>query len=205
MDLRIGTYILAAILLSMMLFKSIKKRTTHARLQNHLARGEYDAFFKLLDAPLTNAFFSDYHLNFYRLNAYLLMDETQKVNETLELLLKYPSKHKNRVELVVKAFNIYLGEGDRVHARAMLDEILSWENDSYKALKQDCLRAYDIVILKKSNHIDELINVLDKTSGATRGRIEYFIALQFENAGNMEKRNEYLQLAKKDGFRQNAV
>lgn len=204
MDLRIATYILAAILISMMIFKAVKKRTTYTKLQNHLARGEYDAFFKLLEAPLTNAFFPDYNLNFYRLNAYLLMDDTAKVNETLELLLKYPTKHKDRVELVVKAFNIYLGEGDKKRSREMLDEIINWEGDEYKSLKQDCLRSYDIVILKKSNHIGELESVLDMVSGPTRGRIEYFIALQYENAGNMEKRNEYLHLAMQDGFRQGA-
>ena len=46
--------------------------------------------------------------------------------------------------------------------------------------------------------------MLDKTSGSQRGRLEYFIAVQYENAKNIQKRDEYLKRAAEDGFHYSA-
>lgn len=200
MDFRIATIVLGVILIGMISFKAVKKRTTYKKLRNYLAREQYDEFFKLIDAPLTNALYPDYNINYFKLNAYLLKEDYEKANETLELLLRYPLKHQQRVDLVRKAFNIYVGEGKRQQAKEMLDEILNWEGDEYKPCKRDAMLSYDIMILKKSNHIGELEALLDKTSGPQRGRLEYFIAVQYENAKNIEKRDEYLKRAAEDGF-----
>lgn len=200
MDFRIATIVLGVILIGMISFKAVKKRTTYKKLRNYLAREQYDEFFKLIDAPLTNALYPDYNINYFKLNAYLLKEDYEKANETLELLLRYPLKHQQRVDLVCKAFNIYVGEGKRQQAKEMLDEILNWEGDEYKPYKRDAMLSYDIMILKKSNHIGELEALLDKTSGPQRGRLEYFIAVQYENSKNIEKRDEYLKRAAEDGF-----
>ena len=200
MDFRIATIVLGVILIGMISFKAVKKRTTYKKLRNYLAREQYDEFFKLIDAPLTNALYPDYNINYFKLNAYLLKEDYEKANETLELLLRYPLKHQQRVDLVRKAFNIYVGEGKRQQAKEMLDEILNWEGNEYKPYKRDAMLSYDIMILKKSNHIGELEALLDKTSGPQRGRLEYFIAVQYENAKNIEKRDEYLKRAAEDGF-----
>lgn len=200
MDFRIATIVLGVILIGMISFKAVKKRTTYKKLRNYLAREQYDEFFKLIDAPLTNALYPDYNINYFKLNAYLLKEDYEKANEMLELLLRYPLKHQQRVDLVRKAFNIYVGEGKRQQAKEMLDEILNWEGDEYKPYKRDAMLSYDIMILKKSNHIGELEALLDKTSGPQRGRLEYFIAVQYENAKNIEKRDEYLKRAAEDGF-----
>lgn len=200
MDFRIATIVLGVILIGMISFKAVKKRTTYKKLRNYLAREQYDEFFKLIDAPLTNALYPDYNINYFKLNAYLLKEDYEKANETLELLLRYPLKHQQRVDLVRKAFNIYVGEGKRQQAKEMLDEILNWEGDEYKPYKRDAMLSYDIMILKKSNHIGELEALLDKTSGPQRGRLEYFIAVQYENAKNIEKRDEYLKRAAEGGF-----
>ena len=86
----------------------------------------------------------------------------------------------------------------------MLDEILNWEGDESKPYKHDALLSYDIMILRKSNHIGELEALLDKTSGSQRGRLEYFIAVQYENAKNIQTRDEYLKRAAEDGFHYSA-
>ena len=200
MDFRIATIVLGVILIGMISFKAVKKRTTYKKLRNYLAREQYDEFFKLIDAPLTNALYPDYNINYFKLNAYLLKEDYEKANETLELLLRYPLKHQQRVDLVRKACNLYVGEGKKQQAKEMLDEILNWEGDEYKPYKRDAMLSYDIMILKKSNHIGELEALLDKTSGPQRGRLEYFIAVQYENAKNIEKRDEYLKRAAEDGF-----
>lgn len=200
MDLRILTFVLAGILIAMMLFKAIAKRVIYTNLQNYLAHDQYDEFFALIDKRLTHALYPDYNLNYFKLNAYLIRADYKKANEMLELLLKFPTNHKQRVDLVTKAFNIYIGQEMKKEARAMLDEIVSWEGDEYKAIKKDCIRTYDIVGLKKANHIEELQELLEKAQGPVRGRIEYFLALQYENLGDIDKRDEYLKRAADDSF-----
>ena len=90
MNFRIATFVLSIILICMISFKAIKKRTTYKKLRNYLAREQYDEFFKLIDAPLTNALYPDYNINYFKLNAYLLKEDYTKANETLEMLLRYP-------------------------------------------------------------------------------------------------------------------
>ena len=52
----------------MVSFRPSRKRGNVQKLRNYLARERYDEFFKLIDAPLTNALYPDYNINYFKLN-----------------------------------------------------------------------------------------------------------------------------------------
>lgn len=179
---------------------SLKKRLLFRRLQGLLTAGDFDAFFELIDKPLTRILYPEYNLSYFKLNAYLLKDDTKAATEMLEDLLNRKLGKKQRRDLVVKAFNIYLGQENRKRTQALLEEIESWDDETMRGIQHECRRTYDIVILGKSNYIDEMEREVPETQGMMRGRLEYFLALQYENRGEKDKRDEWMERASKDSF-----
>lgn len=186
-------FVAIAIIAVVAIYLSVKKRTTFNRLQDMLSKGEYDAFFELIDKPLTRALYPAYNLTYFKLNAYILKGDDQAANDLFDQLLASKTSKTQRYDLVVKAFNFYVGQEDKKRSKAMLKEIESWEGEQFEQAQTDCRTTYDIVISKKSSYIDEMEAKLEQTSGAMRGRLEYLLAIQYENQGDKAKAEEYLQ------------
>ena len=179
---------------------NIKKRNLFQKLQSLLAHEQYDELFQLLDAPLTRLLYPEYNLSYFKLNAYLVKEDIQAANKLLEELLSRKLSKRQRYDLVIKGFNIYLSQENRKRAQELLEEIESWQDEQMNTIQHDCRRTYDIVILDSSNYIDEMEQELEGAQGMARGRIEYFLALQYENRGDHAKHDEYLERASSDSF-----
>lgn len=192
----VAVVIVAAVTIGM----NIKKRSVFRRLQSLLAGGEFDEFFKLIDAPSTRMMYPEYNLSYFKLNAYLIKDDAKEADKVLENLLSHKLNKRQRYDLVVKGFNIYVGQGNRKRAQELLEEIEGWQDEQMAPVQQECRLTFDIAILGKSDHIEEMEQQLDKTEGMARGRLEYLLALQYENRGNKAKRDEYLKQAAGDAF-----
>jgi len=59
---------------------------------------------------------------------------------------------------------------------------------------------YDTMILKRSDSIDALTKQIGEVDGAKRGRLEYLLALQYRNKGDMDAFNEHVKKAAEDSF-----
>ena len=188
----IVTIVMFVVLAIITLFISINKRTLFAKLEGLIEQGKFDEFFKRIDSPMTRLVYPDYNRTYFKLNAYMMKGDYKAANSVLDDLLSRKTSSEQRADLVVKAFNIYISLNKTKKAKAMLDEIDQLEDAKYSSAKEDCRMMYDIAILKKSNYIDQMERALDKMSGPARGRLEYLLALQYQNRGDMAKRNEYL-------------
>lgn len=179
---------------------AIKKRTTFDRLHGMLAAGDFDGFFKLIDAPFTRALYPAYNLMYFKLNAYLIQGDNERAHELLEQLLAHKTAPKQRVDLVIKAFNIYVGQQDRMGAKAMLKEIEGWTDENARGVQRECRRIYDIALKGSSAYIEEMKDEIAQASGTRRGQLEYFLSVQYENCGDKERAAEYLKRAGEDAF-----
>lgn len=120
----------------------------------------------------------------------------------LDELLACKLGDEQHTDLVLKAFNIYLGQEDAERSKAMLDEIDTWTDASRAPLRKDCHRMYDIAIDKSSDHIDEMLTELESADDLTKGRLEYYLSLQYGNRGDAEKEEEYLRRSAEHSFKQ---
>ena len=165
------------ICIAISVFFSVKKRTTFKRLQQLMAAKQWDDFDRLLDAKLTSMLYPRYNRDYLRLNSYLLRED-----------------HK-RVDLVIKAFNYYVGQEDRKKSKELLHEIKGFEGGQAEAVAHECQLMYDTMILKRHNDIPELERMLkeagdDKVKSC---RLEYLLALQYKNKGDEAKFQEFLE------------
>ena len=183
------------ICIAISVFFSVKKRTTFKRLQQLMAAKQWDDFNRLLDAKLTSMLYPRYNRDYLRLNSYLLREDHKRVDEMFDLLLGLNLPKMQRVDLVIKAFNYYVGQEDRKKSKELLHEIKGFEGGQAEAVAHECQLMYDTMILKRHNDIPELERMLkeagdDKVKSC---RLEYLLALQYKNKGDEAKFQEFLE------------
>ena len=77
-----------------------------------------------------------------------------------DLLLGLNLPKMQRVDLVIKAFNYYVGQEDRKKSKELLHEIKGFEGGQAEAVAHECQLMYDTMILKRHNDIPELERML---------------------------------------------
>lgn len=190
--LTIVTIAMFAVLAVITVFISIQKRTMFAKLGQLLEDGKYDEFFRHIDSRIARLVYPDYNRSYFKLNAHMIKGDWNEAEKLLDDLLARKVSDEQCADLVIKAFNIYISLSRGKKAKRMLDEIERLDSAKYGDSQQDCRMMYDIAILKQYNYIDRMEQALDRLHGPARGRIEYLLALQYQNKGDMAKRNEYL-------------
>ena len=167
------------ICIAVSVFFSVKKRTTFKRLQQLMAAKQWDEFDRLLDGKLTSMLYPRYNRDYLRLNSYLLREDHKRADEMFDLLLGLNLPKMQRVDLVITAFNYYVGQEDRKKSKELLHEIKGFEGGQAEAVAHECQLMYDTMILKRHNDIPELERMLkdagdDKVKSC---RLEYLLAL----------------------------
>lgn len=191
--LTIVTIVMFVVLAIISIAIAINKRRAFAKLTMLVEERKFDEFFRLIDAPFTRLTFPDYNRTYFKLNAYMVKGDDKAALEVLDDLLTRKTSAEQRADLIIKAFNVYISLNKGKKAKAMLKEIEQLDPSKYKSAQDDCRMMYDIAVLKKYNYIELMESALEKKSGPARGQLEYLLALQYQNKGNMEKRDEYLK------------
>ena len=171
------------ICIAVSVFFSVKKRTTFKRLQQLMAAKQWDEFDRLLDGKLTSMLYPRYNRDYLR------------ASEMFYLLLGLNLPKMQRVDLVIKAFNYYVGQEDRKKSKELLHEIKGFEGGQAEAVAHECQLMYDTMILKRHNDIPELERMLEDVGDdpVKRCRLEYLLALQYQNKGDEAKFQEFLE------------
>ena len=201
MEIDVGFIVLIAVTIALFLLDTVPKQVTYRKLQRLLDEGRYDELVAYTDTTLVRLYYRNYELTNLKLKAYLLKGDEENARKTLDDLLSQKLPEEQRADLVVRAFNAYLGWGDAEHAHELLDEIESWKDAKYDWKKKKCQRLYDIIILGKSDHIDQMKYELRAAQGADRAWLEYYIALQYQNRGDNKNYRKYRDLAMKHDFK----
>ena len=182
------------ICIAVSVFFSVKKRTTFKRLQQLMAAKQWDEFDRLLDAKLTSMLYPRYNRDYLRLVKVNPAD-AKATSEMFDLLLGLNLPKMQRVDLVIKAFNYYVGQEDRKKSKELLHEIKGFEGGQAEAVAHECQLMYDTMILKRHNDIPELERMLEDVGDdpVKRCRLEYLLALQYQNKGDEAKFQEFLE------------
>ena len=190
MDTQTFTIVLVVIFIIFVLFLEFEKRTIFKKLRYYLATNDFDAYYKTINSMLTKYLYPKYNRLYMTLNGYLFQKNYSEAQKLFEEMLSMHVNKKQRKDLVLKAFNYYIERKDKDHAKAMLEEIDTWDADTQK---EEAHRMYDIFILKKYSYIEEMEEQLKNASDFNKGMLAYLLSAQYENKGDMEKSKEYLK------------
>lgn len=193
MNDNIAFWIVFAVIMVVMIGGSqLYKRHLLKKFMSTLKNRDFDAFFKIADSLPSKYFFPYFNRLYMKMNAYMLMPDQKKIEETFEELLSLRLNKKQNLDISVKAFYYYVDEGKKGKCKELLDRVISLEDEG---AIQECQLMYDIFLCKKSNYIDTMEEQLKQAEGWNRGMLCYMLAVQYQNKGDQAKEQEYLDLA----------
>lgn len=200
-DMRFITIGLVVIMAALWVASAILRRQMYSKMERLFITGEYDELIEMTEGRLAQWLFASYNLAYLRLNAYIAKGDDKHALEIFDDLLRRRLPKRQRTDLVLKAFSFYMERGAAKQTKALLDEIEGWDEKS-AGIKSECRLMYDIVICKKTDYIDEMEEAFESTQGMKRGQLAYLLGLQYENKGDLAKRDEYMKQASSEVERQ---
>lgn len=172
---------------------SMHKRHTFRQLLTLFQAGKFDEYYSLLEAPLTKYHYPKFNRKFMRLNGLIVQKRHHAVEEAFDDLLSSKITPKQHREVVLKAFDYYLGRKKKPKVEALLAEIKSWNDEKNE---KACQRLYDIIMLDSYEHIDELEHELEgMKEPAERQYAEFLLAMQYKSKGDSKMEKHYLKMA----------
>ena len=142
MSMQILGIIILLLCIFLLLYSELKKRKTVSLLEHYLQSGEFGDYLTLLDSTFVTLVFPKFNRLYMRLNAYLFMDDEKNALKLLDIMLEMKVSKKQRVDLIVKAFNIYIEQNQYDKAEKLLDEIKTFDKD----IHLECKKTFDILL-----------------------------------------------------------
>ena len=117
------TIVLLILAVLMIVGPQIVQRMISPQIQSLYSQHKNKELLEYLDKPIARIAYPKWNVIFMKLNAYLADGDDANATRMLDELLVAHSSNEQRKELVVKAFDFYIGRGRYDDARALLPEI----------------------------------------------------------------------------------
>ena len=117
------TIVLLILAVLMIVGPQIVQRMISPQIQSLYSQHKNKELLDYLDKPVVRIAYPKWNVTFMKLNAYLSDGDDTNASRMLDELLAAHSSNEQRKELVVKAFDFYIGRGRYDDARALLPEI----------------------------------------------------------------------------------
>ena len=117
------TIVLLILAVLMIVGPQIVQRMISPQIQSLYSQHKNKELLDYLDKPVVRIAYPKWNVIFMKLNAYLADGDDANATRMLDELLAAHSSNEQRKELVVKAFDFYIGRGRYDDARALLPEI----------------------------------------------------------------------------------
>lgn len=187
----IGILIVIQVVLT--IFYQVLRNTKENQLIKAIQNNNFDELDRLLSAKSTKFFIGEYNREYLRLNALMMQGNKKQINASFDKLIPMAKNKKSKFDILTKAFEYYVFEEDKKHCDKLLKEIEKLED---QALLDACKMKYDVLVLKKTNHIAELEKDFDTLPLMQKFTNSFLLSEQYKNAGNPTKAKYYENLTK---------
>lgn len=171
----------------------ILKKKRMAKMIALMQNGNKKEFMELVNSKTTAMLFPKFNVEYMKLSYYILEGNQRKVNETFDFLLSMKLPKKQEEEITMRAFNYYVGLTDKDRTKKLIEKINAFSNTK---MKDEANMVYDIFILKRGNHIQDVLDQMEYTPEDAQGVNEYLLYVQYKNIGDKENAKKYEKLYK---------
>ena len=190
MDLRLIGIIVVALCVISLVYTEVQKRLIFSRYEKLFERGDFEGCIRLLDGPVAKIIYPRYNQLYMRLNAQMCLADADVSRRTIEEMLELRSSDKQRLVLLLRAFNFFVEQEDYGRAGELLEELREKASPEQLA---GCERTYAIFAEKSSAYVGEMEAELKDATGPERTTLLYLLSVQYENKGDAKRANEYLE------------
>ncbi|MBO4219075.1 MAG: hypothetical protein J5694_03360 [Erysipelotrichaceae bacterium] len=193
-------FMLAAIALTIaMIVWRLISRAREKKVTNELTAamlaGDFERFDALADDPATKRIIYPFNLAYAKLNSYLMRNDTDRAVASFDELRDYRLNDAQKLELGQMGFNFFISQND--HQRAVYYHDLVNSVSGNQAVKDSVNIIYEIVVEKKTDRLQQLLDLNEKLDDMRRSSNEYLISEIYGNMGDEKNRQKYERLAKK--------
>lgn len=195
LDMRTLGVLILAMSVFVLAMTEIAKRFYAAKLAALYERGEMGEYLHTLEMPLVRLVFPAWNRAFMRMNALMVEEDRSALDKLIPEMLCMGQSPKQRRELIGRAFNYYVEQGNEVGAKPLLEEI---ERVEPSEVSEQARMTYEIYLEKSFAHIDAMEARLSEVSGVNRGFTELLLAVQYENKGDARRAEQYFEESCRD-------
>ncbi len=190
MDLRLIGIIVVALCVISLVYTEVQKRLIFSRYEKLFEKGDFEGCLRVLDGPVVKIVYPRYNQLYMRLNAQMCLADADASRRTIDEMLELSSSDKQRLVLLLRAFNFFVEQEDYERADELLEELR--EKSSPEQLA-GCERTYAIFAEKSAAYVDQMEAELKDATGPERTTLLYLLSVQYENKGDVKRANEYLE------------
>lgn len=190
LDMRTLGVLILAMSVFVLAMTEIAKRFYAAKLAALYERGEMGEYLHTLEMPLVRLVFPAWNRAFMRMNALMVEEDRSALDKLIPEMLCMGQSPKQRRELIGRAFNYYVEQGNEVGAKPLLEEI---ERVEPSEVSKQARMTYEIYLEKSFAYIDAMETRLSEVSGVNHGFTELLLAIQYENKGDARRAEQYFE------------
>lgn len=190
LDMRTLGVLILAMSVFVLAMTEIAKRFYAAKLAALYERGEMGEYLHTLEMPLVRLVFPAWNRAFMSMNALMVEEDRSALDKLIPEMLCMGQSSKQRRELIGRAFNYYVEQGNEVGAKPLLEEI---ERVEPSEVSKQARMTYEIYLEKSFAYIDAMETRLSEVSGVNRGFTELLLAIQYENKGDARRAEQYFE------------
>ncbi|WP_075279567.1 hypothetical protein [Thermophilibacter provencensis] len=190
MDLRLIGIIVVALCVISLVYTEVQKRLIFSRYEKLFEKGDFDGCLRVLDGPVVKIVYPRYNQLYMRLNAQMCLADADASRRTIDEMLELSSSDKQRLVLLLRAFNFFVEQEDYERAGELLEELREKASPEQLA---GCERTYAIFAEKSAAYVDQMEAELKDATGPERTTLLYLLSVQYENKGDVKRANEYLE------------
>lgn len=190
MDLRLIGIIVVALCVISLVYTEVQKRLIFSRYEKLFEKGDFEGCLRVLDGPVVKIVYPRYNQLYMRLNAQMCLTDADASRRTIDEMLELSSSDKQRLVLLLRAFNFFVEQEDYERAGELLEELREKASPEQLA---GCERTYAIFAEKSAAYVDQMEAELKDATGPERTTLLYLLSVQYENKGDVKRANEYLE------------
>lgn len=190
MDLRLIGIIVVALCVISLVYTEVQKRLIFSRYEKLFEKGDFEGCIRLLDGPVAKIIYPRYNQLYMRLNAQMCLADADASRRTIDEMLELSSSDKQRLVLLLRAFNFFVEQEDYERAGELLEELREKASPEQLA---GCERTYAIFAEKSAAYVDQMEAELKDATGPERTTLLYLLSVQYENKGDVKRASEYLE------------
>jgi hypothetical protein len=191
---------LIVVFIILFLLSKLRRKSTQELEKILYFQNNPKLYLQLLKNPMLKVLYRKSILLQFELDAYLLLGDDSRVEDTIGLLDGTPMTKGESLEFCQKKLSYFCTVGKRPEAESVLQRIKSIlskvKGDKAEFIRKESKMIFDIYIRRDTNLIEELERAQMNEQGTTRGLTLYRLAkLNFFN-NNAQKARTYLNRAK---------
>lgn len=187
---------LVVVAIELILKKWFDNKVTSAFMHNNP-----DELIDIANSKLARFLIPPYNRDYMKLSAYMLKEDEKKTHETLKILMSTKTNAPQRVDLLAKAFGLYMDKKDYKQAKACVDELETFRDNKAVAknvamILPNLSETYEVFAEKNTSFIEKYEQELESAPAARKLQLSYLLSEMYKNKKDYEASDKYQKMMK---------